>query len=346
MKRRRLMLYSIALVIILLLVGCKPGTDTKPGTSGSVSGEDTLFSSGADELKKWNETFMVGSTGGVWAICGGAATDIWQRTFSGLQLTLMPGGGVSNMEALQQDTAKLAFGKTSSTVDGWNGKKPFTQKTDKVRELAFMGHEVLQVIVYADSDIHSVADLKGKILTTSQQGNTVVQMAEELLSCYGLTFDDMKQVHYLSQNDSVAQMKDGKADCFIVSTALPASAVLELATGRKLRLISLEDEVVEKMKEINVGYIPHTVPAGAYNFMEEDCKTITTGLHIAISSDVSDAAAYALAKSLAENCDTVAAVHVMFKDLTPEMLATEIGVPFHDGVRKYYEEAGLLKPSP
>lgn len=356
MKKLFIVLLALTLCCSFLLAGCAPAPQTDSNTTeppaaptqapvqtDNADPSEALFEQGKAEVSKLNSVFMTGSTGGIWAICGAAAADIWQRAFPGLMFTLTPGGGVANMEAIQNGSALLAFGKSSSTVEGINGAPAFSAPTDKVREMAYMGTEVLQIIVFEDSDIQSVADLKGKILTTSQQGNTVVQMAEELLSCYGLKFDDMKQVHYLSINDSVAQMKDGKADCFIVSTSLPASAILELSSGRKLRMIPLEPDIVEKMRSINAGYMEYVVKPGEYDFVTTDIKTIGTSLHIAVSSELSEAAVYAMTKELAENYQNIAAVHVMFEGLTPEAMATDIGVEFHPGALKYYQEAGLIK---
>lgn len=359
MKKTRTILTALLICIALVFTACgqaasQSSAASQPAAPASTAAQSTpaaestggeseaLFEEGKAELTKTSAVFMTGSTGGVWAVCGAAAADIWQRNFPGMQLTLTPGGGVANMEAIQNGTALLAFGKSSSTVEGINGAPAFAEATEKVREVAYVGDEVLQIIVFDDSPIQSVADLKGKVLTTSQQGNTVVQMAEELLSCYDMTFDDMAQVHYLSINDSVAQMKDGQADCFIVSTSLPASAILELATGRKVRMIPLEAEVIEEMRGINAGYLEYTVKPGDYDFVTEDVPTLATSLHIAASSEMSEAAVYAMTKTLVENYQDITVVHVMFEGLTPEQMAKDLGIPLHPGAQRYYEEAGLI----
>ena len=60
-----------------------------------------------------------------------------------------------------------------------------------------------------------------------------------------------------------------------------------------------------------------------------------------VSKDLSEDLVYRMAKSIINNIDAVKAVHKNYETLTPELIASDIGVPMHPGAAKYYKEAGL-----
>jgi hypothetical protein len=49
-----------------------------------------------------------------------------------------------------------------------------------------------------------------------------------------------------------------------------------------------------------------------------------------------------MAKAMAANVDSMAAVVKAIAGLTPKDMALDIGVPFHKGAAKFYKEAGAL----
>jgi uncharacterized protein len=49
-----------------------------------------------------------------------------------------------------------------------------------------------------------------------------------------------------------------------------------------------------------------------------------------------------MVKIMAENIDTMASVSKSMANLTPQVMATEMGVPLHPGAAKYYKEVGAM----
>jgi TRAP-type uncharacterized transport system substrate-binding protein len=48
-----------------------------------------------------------------------------------------------------------------------------------------------------------------------------------------------------------------------------------------------------------------------------------------------------MTKAMAQNVPSMAAVNKSIQGLTPQMMAEDIGVPFHPGAAKFYKEAGV-----
>jgi TRAP-type uncharacterized transport system substrate-binding protein len=64
--------------------------------------------------------------------------------------------------------------------------------------------------------------------------------------------------------------------------------------------------------------------------------------HVVVACDLPEDIVYRMAKAMAANIDSMAAVVKAIAGLTPKDMALDIGVPFHKGAAKFYKEAGAL----
>jgi TRAP transporter TAXI family solute receptor len=95
------------------------------------------------------------------------------------------------------------------------------------------------------------------------------------------------------------------------------------------------------MRKLNPGYTLVTVPKGTYPKQDKDVKVIGYATHIVASCKLPEDTVYAMTKAMAQNIPSMAAVNKSIQGLTPQMMAEDIGVPFHRGAAKFYKEAGV-----
>jgi len=282
---------------------------------------------------------MTGPQGGVWVPLGGQLKDIWEKAVPGLSVQSLPGAGIANVRAIEEDKAEIGFGNSISTVDALAGNEPFKKPHTNVCNIATFYPQYYQLVVPADAGINSVKDLKGKGVTTQPRGNTGELITGQLLKVHGLTYNDVK-MSFVSYTDSVTQMQDGHAAAFGLGTAIPAAAVMDLASARPIKLLDLSDSL-DGMKKLNPGYTLVTVPKGTYPKQDNDVKVIGYATHIVASCKLPEDMVYALTKAVASNTASLGAVSKDMKTLTPKAMAEDIGVPFHPGAAKFYKEAGV-----
>ncbi|MBI2510280.1 MAG: TAXI family TRAP transporter solute-binding subunit, partial [Betaproteobacteria bacterium] len=177
---------------------------------------------------------MSGPQGGSWYPLAGAIQGIVQKDVPGTNVQVAPGAGISNVLGVQNNKAEMGFGNSVSTYDGVRGNDPFKQKTDTVCQVATLYFQYFHAVVLADAGVKTGADLKGKVLTTQQKGNTGEQMTRDFLKVYGLDYSKLRKVNFGSYTDSVGQLKDGHAQVFTLITTVPASAVMDLGSARKI----------------------------------------------------------------------------------------------------------------
>jgi TRAP transporter TAXI family solute receptor len=286
-----------------------------------------------------NIRFMTGPQGGSWYPLGGAIQSIVEKAVPGSSVQVTPGAGISNVRGIQDGKAELGFGNGVSTVDGVAGREPFKGKQDNVCQVATLYFQYFHMVALADSGVKTPGDAKGKALTTQQKGNTGEQMTRDVLKVYGLDYGALSKVNHGSYTDSVTQLKDGHAQVFGLITTVPASAVMDLAAARDVRVLEVPDEKLKALQQINAGYDKRIIKAGSYPKQDKDVQTIGTWTHLIASCKLPEETIYKITKALAENIPTLGAVVAAVKEMTVKDMAIDIGVPYHPGALKYYKEA-------
>jgi hypothetical protein len=287
-------------------------------------------------------TFMTGPQGGSWIPLGGALKGMWEKHVPGLQIQQTPGAGISNVRGVDEGKAHIGLANSSTTVDGLEGRPPYPKKVTKVCQLANLYPQYFQVVALADAKVDKIADLKGKSLTTQGKGNTGELLTALVLKMNGLSYQSLSKVNFNSYNESVAMMKDGHANVFTLGTTAPASAVMDLASARDVKLLPIDDKTMGELKKMNPGYNKLVIKAGTYPKQDKDVPVIGYSTHLVVACDLPENTVYQMVKTMAANVDAMAAVVKSIEGIKPKDMALDIGVPFHKGAAKFYKEAGAM----
>jgi uncharacterized protein len=288
-------------------------------------------------------TLMTGPQGGSWVPLGGALKNMWEQAIPGLQIQATPGAGIANVRGVDEGKAHIGFANSSTTVDGLAGRAPYPKKVTKVCQVANLYPQYFQVAVLADAKINSIADMKGKALVTQPKGNTAEALTDTVLKLNGLSYQQLGKANFqASYTDAVAMMKDGHAQIMTLGTTAPASAVMDLASARDMKLLPVDDKTMDALKQQNAGYNKLIIKAGTYPKQDKDVPVIGYSTHIVAACDLPEDTVYKMTKAMAQNVETMAAVVKPIAGLTPKDMAIDIGVPFHKGAEKFYKEVGAL----
>jgi TRAP transporter TAXI family solute receptor len=291
-------------------------------------------SAGAVDLK-----MMTGPQGGSWIPIGGQLKDMWEKAIPGTHFQVFPGAGIANVRGVQEGKADVGLANSISTADAMTGRKPFNKPHDNVCNVATLYPQYFQFVVLKDSGIDKISDLKGKMITTQQVGNTGEVITRHFLEANGVTFNDVK-VSRVGYTDSVNQMKDGHAVGFGLTTQAPAGAVMDIAAARDIKMFEQKD-VYDKMLKLNPSYKLITLPKGTYPKQDKDLTVIGFTTHVVASCKLPEKEVYTMTKTIAANTKTLSTVAKAIGDLDAKGMALDIGVKFHPGAAKFYKEAGL-----
>ena len=288
-------------------------------------------------------TFMTGPQGGSWIPLGGALKGMWEKNVKGLEITQTPGAGIANVRGVDEGKPHIGLSNSNTAVLGVQGEAPYPKKVTNVCQLANLYPQYFQVVALADAKVNSLADLKGKTLVTQPKGNTGELLTEQVLKINGMTYQSLAKANFQAgYNDAVSMMKDGHAQVFTLGTTAPASAVMDLASARDVRLVPVDDKTFNEVKRMNPGHNKLIIKAGTYPKQDKDVPVIGYSTHVIVACDLPEATVYGMVKTMAAGVDDMAAVVKAIAGSTPKDMALDIGVPFHKGAAKFYKEVGAM----
>lgn len=287
--------------------------------------------------------FMTGPQGGSWYPLGGAISNFVRDNDLGMRLRVMPGGGISNVIAVERGKASFGFGNVTSTVDAMEGRAPFKGRSTEVRHLVSLYPQWFQFVTAASSGIITIADMAGRDIAVGPRGHSGEQATRHALAVFGLSYDDLGKVNHVGYTDAVALLKDGHIDAFGVLTSVPSGAIMDTASSRPIRLLSISDESLVALQQFNPQYVRRIIPAGAYPGLDEDLDTFGTWTHMIARADVPDDVVYAVVEALVAHVGDMAAVVNAMQSATIESLATPVGVPFHPGAAQFFRDQGVME---
>lgn len=291
-----------------------------------------------------NISIATGGTGGVYYPIGGGIASVLSKKVPGMEATAeVTGGSVDNLKLIDGDASYIGLAMADASQDAYKGENKFEGQKVPLRTLMILYPNRMHVVTTEGRGINSVADLKGKRVSTGSPGSATEVMAFRLLEAAGLDKDKDVKRERLSVAESVNGVKDNKIDAFFWVGGLPTSAVTDLANtpGTKIKMIDNADLVPAMNKKYGNLYVEDVIPQATYRGMDADNKQATVMNILVASEKMSDETAYNIVKTIFESRDDLIAVH---KDTAEFQLdkqkAAATPVPFHPGAIKYFEERG------
>lgn len=222
----------------------------------------------------------------------------------------------------------------------WNGVT-----NPNLRIVAHLQPLVEAIFVRADSDIMSVADLKGQPMTDGYTAqNTILPQLSAFYATAGMTRDDVEQV-------SVASVVAG-ADAFMASDTVGfifahgAGKVREAdAAVGGLRALGVDDPSDEKLAAAREHWPTAffaTLAPGAMPGVLEETTYIAFPQVVFTHANVPDDVVYEMAKAMSEQATVMGETFPPMRAFRSENMKGDPGVAeFHPGALRFFEEAGL-----
>jgi uncharacterized protein len=289
-------------------------------------------------------SILTGGTSGVYYPLGVAMSQIYTKSIpdakSSVQATK---ASAENLNLLQAGRGEIAFTLGDALSDAWKGNEEAGFKTPlkKLRGVAGIYSNYIQLVASADSGIKTLADLKGKRVAVGAPKSGTEINARAILKGAGLSYKDLGKVEYLPFGESVELMKNRQIDATLISAGLGVSAIRDLATSVKMVVVPIPADVIAKIND--PAYIAGVIPANTYEGQPTAVDTVAIENFLVTHEGVPTDTVYKMTKSLYENLDQMVAAHAAAKAIKREEGPKHMPVPLHPGAEKYYREVGLIK---
>jgi uncharacterized protein len=303
-----------------------------------------LLAAGPAHAQQQYINILTGGTSGVYYPMGVALSQIYSKAIPNAKVSVQATkASAENLNLLQSGRGELAFALGDTVSDAWKGDADAGFKTPlkKLRGVAGIYPNYIQIVASADSGIKTLADLKGKRIAVGAPKSGTELNARAIFKAAGLTYNDFAKVEYLPFGESVELMKNRQLDATLQSAGLGVSSLRDLATSIKMVVVPIPQDVILKVGD--PAYQSGVIPANTYEGQTTNVPTAYVQNFLVTRADAPVDMVYTMTKSLFEHLDQLKAAHAAAKSIRKEAAATGMPLPLHPGAEKYYREIGVLK---
>lgn len=289
-------------------------------------------------------SIVTGTTGGVYFPLGGGLAQLISKYIPGVQATAeVTPASVDNMRLIAAKRADIAFTLADTAADAFKGEGPFQGNAIPIRTLAPLYNNFNHLVTVEGTGITTLADIKGKRVSTGPPGSGTEITALRILEAAGIDPNRDFRRDRLAPAESADAIKDRRMDAFFWSGGLPTPAVLDLATtpGMRIRLVPLDSTLAALQRKYGNLYFRAVMLKDFYPGAPADTPTVGVANIMVVHRDFDEGLAYQITKLLFDRRAELVLVHKEAQNITVIGLAGRSPVTFHPGAIRYYKERGV-----
>lgn len=300
-----------------------------------------LFSCGKNTK---NIMLATGGTSGTYYPFGEALCSLWETYIpKSSVIVLATNASQENVRLLDNSTCDFAIVQNDIMDYAYNGtdlfeNAPFTN----IATIGTLYPEVVQIATTLDSDINTIADLRGKRVCVGASGSGVECNARQILAAFGISFNDIKTVN-LSFKEATDSMQNDMLDACFVTAGVPNAALMELADSKGIRLLDIDAESSQKIIQKHGFYTSVVIPKNTYKGEAKNINALAVMATLACRKDYDEMAVYEMTKALFEHTKELATLHIKAKEVNARSAINGCSVPLHSGALRYFTEVNLVK---
>jgi TRAP transporter TAXI family solute receptor len=293
-------------------------------------------------------SIATGGTGGVYYPYGGAMANLISDYVEGVEVTAeVTAASVDNMLLIESGDVELAFVLGDTAYDALQGNEPF-ERAIPARALATLYNNFTHVVTTEESGIATVADLRGKTVSTGAPGSGTEIIANRIMQAAGLNPDADITREQLGASESAAAIKDRKIDAYFWSGGLPTASVTDLGATPNidLKLIPNAEFASSLAGQYGSFYGTATIPGGTYPGQDEPVDVIVVPNILVVHENFDEQLAHDILAAIFAHKADLEAAHPAANELTLENAVQNSPIPYHPGAIRYYEEQGTTIATP
>ncbi|MEU6405703.1 TAXI family TRAP transporter solute-binding subunit [Streptomyces sp. NPDC046985] len=283
--------------------------------------------------------FSTGTPRGVYQEYGKRLRTAFAKDMPDLDVRLLTSDGS------QENVARVATGGADFTIAAADAVETYELArgagADRLRGVARLYDDYVQLVVPRDSRIESVADLRGKRVAIGPPKSGVRLIAERVLNAAGI--DPHRDVRPL--DDGIATGPDGlrrgAIDAFFWSGGLPTDGLKQLASRFAYRFVPIEGDLVARLHQEGGAtryYRATNMPEWAYPSVQHGSTvpTIAVSNVLMTREDVDPTLTEWVTRTVIDSRDGIGA-HVHSAQLVDLRTAIYTDpLVLHEGARRYY----------
>lgn len=263
-----------------------------------------------------------------------------------IQARVQPSSGTGVMIPLvETGELDMGFCNTLELNDAYTGSRSFAGRPQPhLRTLGVLFPIRVGIFVRDDSPIKSMADLKGKSIAYGYTSQEVIKtVIDGLLANAGLSISDMRPVLVPNLVRGVDDFVAGRVDAVFFAMGQAKVSEADAAVGG-IRFLPISDSqtAVEAMRKfVPTAYVASVDPAPNLPGVKTPLAVMNYDYVMFANSNLKDERVKELTAIMAEKKDDLAKIMPLFRQFDPTRMYRDIGVPYHDGAKAFFEAKGI-----
>lgn len=261
-----------------------------------------------------------------------------------LTIDLIPiTGSGAILDLLGKGEADLAWMTTVDTYMGYHGARPFPQPYPEVRQIVQGSPQRVAAYVRADSDIRTLADLKGKRISGVYSGSPISALVSQvLLAAGGLTTSDVTIVPVATPTAGVQALKERRADAaMVVATNAPDLREADAAVGLRALPVTMTPKATEMALKLAPDLSLRAAGPGNHVAVTADMMVLTYPTSIIATAKTPATVVTKFMSALWDNTEELGQLFPLLKEWTRETLPGKANhVPMHPAAVEFFKSRG------
>ena len=284
------------------------------------------------------------SVGGSYHPIGTAIAQVLSDNLEGVLATAENSSG-SNQNIRMLDSGEIHFGLANAaiTFPAVRGAGEF-EKAFPVSAAISLQSSIAVIVSLRSSGITGIRDLAGKRVATGPAGGGWEYFVEPILAGHGVAWNQFQQI-YENQANAMDLLKDGAVDAVVVGGSVPHVTITAATATDTLNYLQMDAAALDRISADYPFIRKFTIPTGTYAGQETDLQAADSGTaQLLVRTDADPDYVYLITKTIYEHRADIAGIHPAGREITPERAAMDIGIPYHPGSLRYFDEIGIWNP--
>ncbi|MEQ8393428.1 MAG: TAXI family TRAP transporter solute-binding subunit [Thalassospira sp.] len=277
-----------------------------------------------------------GSTNGVYFQVAAKICDMMRKSYARHHVHCVPlrsQGVGSNIQLMKEGRVQLTIVQSNNNWEAQAGINPIPG----ARSVMSLHDEMGLLVVRQDSDINSIADLRGKRINIGPEGSASRELWLEILGQYGIKLEDLETVYTVAQDYNRLGICEDYIDAFGLWIGHPASIIEESITC-DARVIGMGGPLTQKLVDANQYFFNQVLPARTYSGQNEAISSYGFKASLLAYEPADPYVVYWITRIIHENIENLKTEFPTFSSVVADDLQDKGNfLPFHKGAACYWE---------
>lgn len=335
-RRKFLHLTGVAGVASMTgLAGCTgDGGDGNGGDGDGDGGTPTEADDGDGNGTETRLSWHAGGTGGTYfPLSNEIKTVVEAHTDFSLNVQ-STGASVENVGSLAGGSAEFAliqndiayFARNGTGIEAFEGNP-----IENLRGVATLYPETITVVTLGETGIETLEDLSGATINTGDLGSGTQVNANQILEAVGVTDFSEQNAGFAQASE---QLANGDIDAAFVVGGWPVGAIEDLANTNDIRILPIDGENREAVKEAASWFADDTIPGGTYSGVEDDVPTVAVQAMIATHTGVESDTVESVTAAIFDNLDELT---IKTDFISVDSAQDGMSIELHEGAAAYFD---------